>query len=295
MDNQNQCCRSTSGKWILYELLFISIIAVAACVWFSNPHLSGRGISWCIRMAVVGTIGLVANTLIPLRRRKTINSAAQRIVDQQKALYAGPHTYAPALLDQFPDADRSFYDSILTWATSKGFAHLGDIEDVTTSTACGRRTLTRAFRIDDGSITASVWHLHAQTNAGVKDFKTVNFRTEFSDQQFLLTSTAQAGGKLPQTPGITTRRYSPDTLPDQLLELHRAAMQEEMAKDPSLSIVPIQTIEQLIQSYQRSEKLASDHRKSIGYMSGADLERFVGRSLTNNEQALAKRMEKLSA
>ena len=40
MNDHNQCCRSTTGKWILYELLFICIIAGAAYVWFTNPHLN---------------------------------------------------------------------------------------------------------------------------------------------------------------------------------------------------------------------------------------------------------------
>lgn len=227
--------------------------------------------------------------------RRLQRRAAQRLLSQHKAIYGDePHEFQIVSPADFPQLDREFYDRCRAWFEANGFRFLCDRENLTFSRLSPeRRTFIRSMVSDDGTILAGVWHVKTTARGFPPDIKTVALETEFSDGTFITTgNTLEVVRTLP-VPGIDALRCPHDTSPDELLRTHRERLTEAFQVKPFLSATRIKTIEECIYFQQRMHAVSSKHKRAVGYLGAADLEKVKGRKLNSLERGMVRELDKL--
>jgi hypothetical protein len=162
---------------------------------------------------------------------------------------------------------------------ARGYAHLVDQEDLTISRS-GRaaRILLRVLVSRDGVSVACLYHFKPRglmRFLGVKEFKVVDFETQFSDGTFACTTNAEMAGKL-DSPAVIDALCLPSMMPiETVLQAHEQRVAGYLAKRPGVQPVRVCTVEEVRRVQDEMQRLKARHRQEAG-LSQKELQRLAG-------------------
>ena len=212
---------------------------------------------------------------------------AKKIYNQMEQLYAGRHEYRVARPEDFPHIQRAHYDDCEVWLKERGYRTLGNIEDlVLTKVYPNTRTYLRAFMSADGAIAAACYdvsptgwmRLAKLVGLMEKNYRTLEFETEFQNGTFLRTSNAKGRQQLDEPPSITQNLLPPNTPFEEILAQHTEVMEEWHRTDEAFTPVICKTLEDVLQSQHRAMDITCAWRKEIGYLTREEMTRMAGPS-----------------
>lgn len=217
-----------------------------------------------------------------LSRKGAGENAARKITEQKRAIYSGPHDYAPVRAQDFRWLDERYYDETQRRLESIGFQCFGDVENVSLSAVYpNMRTAIRDFASADGVVSGSVWQVKMRGWLRVLaffrmlkgDVRVVDFDTEFSDGTFLATANNRGMDPSGDVPGIE-RIQLPNAMPvEDVLAIHRKRVREILAQRSGVASVPVRTAGDVRAAAARAHVLKCEENARNHY---ADLEQFAG-------------------
>jgi hypothetical protein len=225
------------------------------------------------------------------RKITPVEAAARNILDINLAIYSlEPHEHRSASVEEFPTADRGYYDNFRTVFEGYGFRFMGDTENMTLARVFpNMRTLMRRMASADGTIVADCF----QARLPNRDVKTLDLETELDDGTFLVTANIETQTR--ETPGIEARRCAYDTPFEELLRLHKERIAKTLRMRPSLTLTQVGSLDDAIAFSRRMHKRKSLHRLSTGLFTAEDMRKQRGRELNANELAIMAELDKLKA
>jgi hypothetical protein len=161
-----------------------------------------------------------------------------------------------------------------------GFRYLGDVEDVTVANTWPRsQAVLRVMLGDGGTVTAAVYHLRIfGVMRGLqfvgplpRKLLTIDLETELSNGQFVSTGNTLKSDTTAPFPGISKRRFPPDTLVEVLLEHHREHLRDALASAPGVRALGLASLEDVLESQNRQVVIKSAHKARIGYIDEREL------------------------
>jgi hypothetical protein len=228
------------------------------------------------------------------KRRK---QAAYKMLAQAGVIYGpDPHEYRDAIIDEFPQLDRDFYDGMRGWFECRGFRYLGDCENLTLSRVFPTmRTLIRRMVGADGTICVALHDLRTIRKEIVRHRKTIDLETELSDGTFVVTNNSGLSGMFSAVPSIADLLLPLDTEPELLLRTHTDRIAEILNVRPGIAETRVGMMEEAFRFQHRLHALKATLRRAFGYPTREDFEKMKGRPLTIDEEGLVEEIEKLKA
>ena len=265
----------------LFPLL---MLGTAAYLIVRRPETSVGG--WIWRGALIG-MALLWLLIWWLTRDVATDpaDAADDIIRTQKALYAEPHEFRSVRPNEIPGLDLAFYDRTEQFFRTQQFKLLGDLEDLTATREFPQmRTFLRVMCGDGGATQLSFYHIKMRgfyrllQTFGVlpKNMKMTDLETEMSDGSFIVTANSQGSDTTGAVPGVARFQHPMETAPGDLLKMHREQVQQACRREPGLEPVRVGTLDQMIASQHRLQKLKNDHKASMGYMDAKELRQIAG-------------------
>lgn len=221
--------------------------------------------------------------------------AAHAILEQQRALYGGPHEIQQVSPSDFEDQDMDFYDQSEKTLERHGFRHIADIEDLTCSAQMpALRTFLRVMLHVDGNISAAIYHIPGVDIMPEGEVRAIEFSTEFDDGAFMDTSNLLEGDRTPPFDGIDKQRLPHDTPIDQVLQTHRTRL--AAALDSGKRPLRISTYNEMIASQHRAQAIKSSQKLRDGFLNENDLKMISGADdLDESSQLLLDKVRELEA
>ena len=265
-------------------LVPLLLLGTAVYLIIRRPIIGAGG--WALRVGLIGAAVIWLGLWWLTRHIPTETAdAADDIVRMQKALYAQQHEYRVVQPREFRDVDIAFYDQTQQIFEREQFRFLADIEDVTATREFPKmRTFLRLMTGDSGTIQAAIYHLKMRgflrvlQMVGVlpKHIKTVDLESEMSDGSFIVTANAEGVDTTGAVPRVARFLHPRDTPPLELLALHREQIQQACRREPGLTPVRVNTLDELIASQHRLQAIKNAHKASIGYMDAKELRQIAG-------------------
>jgi hypothetical protein len=180
-----------------------------------------------------------------------------------KKLYSSIHDYQIADPQDFPHIDADFYEIIAANLQLEGFSFLADIEDVTLSSVYPTlRTFGRCLLSSDNITVATIFVIN-QIN-GPANVKKIDLTTELSDGRYLVSELGTQGIGMAFPPEIKIQYYDLDTPVEEFIKIHYDKLQLLLAEDNQVKPIIKKTVEDLIDSARRTDKLKTKHREGLG-------------------------------
>jgi hypothetical protein len=249
-----------------------------------RPHTNVGG--WILRGVMIA-LALVWLAVWWLTRELATEpaDAADDIIRTQKALYAEPHEFRAVRPGEIRGLDLDFYDRTEQFFRAQQFKLLGDMEDVTATREFPKmRTFLRVMSGDGGATQLAFYHLKMRgfyrvlQTFGVlpKNLKMIDLETEMSDGSFIVTANSQGSDTTGAVPRVARFQHPLDTAPGDLLKMHREQVQQACIREPGLQPVRVHTMDDMIASQHRLQKIKNEHKASIGYMDAKELRNIAG-------------------
>lgn len=260
-------------------LLYLVIIGLGVAKLVDSRALTTGGRVWAWIMIGGGAVGLLLALLGRLVPARTPEEGAKILLDQQKQLYGGAHEYRRVTAQAFEGLDVDFYESNRTRLETLGFRYLGDVENVTVRAAWPRsQAVLRVMVGDGGTVMAAMYHLRffgsirfLQLLGLMPKLLTIDLESELSNGGFVCTSNTMNSDTTAPFPGISKRRFPADTPVEALLEAHRIHLRDALAAAPELQPRYFASLEDVLESQNRQEKMKSAHKKRIGSIDEREL------------------------
>ena len=138
------------------------------------------------------------------------------------------------------------------------------------------RILLRVLVSRDGVSMACLYHFTPRglmRFLGVKEFKVVDFETQFSDGTFACTTNAEMAGKL-DFPAVIDAFYLPSVTPiETVLQAHEQRVAGYLAKCPGVQPVRVGTVEEVRRAQDEMQRLKARHWQDAG-LSEQELQRL---------------------
>src|SRR5262245_6269074 len=182
---------------------------------------------------------LIVAVALGMRRPRGFGGAALRA--RLDAVYGEPHELARVTPAAFPEADLEFYDRARRELEAKGYACLGDVEDLTLSRIYPHnRTFLRMF-VDAGRmIRASAYHLHPRgvvvsllqlVQLFPRHLRVIELVSEVQGV-FLVTSNTHGIDRLEPPPEAKVERLPPSTSLAEEVDTHHKRTTARPPKHP---------------------------------------------------------------
>jgi len=214
--------------------------------------------------------------MTPATIRAEIRELARSFYERRKAAHTTPPEWRDVSPAQFPHLDVSFYDRVSSELIVEGFRWLGDKENVALSRLLpDLQTFVRGFVGDDGSTSASVWHVRPLGRARVasmirndrNEVRAVALSTEFEGRTFVLTSNVKGHDGGHDVPGIESQRLGQQAPASSLLKVHRIAVAQRISAGGI--VVRARDAEDLLAGGLRMHELTAAHLARVGYFNEA--------------------------
>lgn len=239
---------------------------------------------------LIGTLLLAAISLLfPLWFRSVTRRMARNVLDQMRALYGSPHHYRPADARAFPDADQAFYAGSQASLEQAGFRLLADIENVTLTELArsgakgvAMPTFQRAMAGDDDTSVALIYHARVVVRTRENpsspniEVRVIEFGSHFDDGTALYTQPWTTAVHLDPTPGDRRIVLPADATAEELVTAHRAGVAQVLSTWKNLRLLRTRTTDELLILLKRILERRGAHRRSIGWISEAELVRISG-------------------
>lgn len=223
--------------------------------------------------------------------------SARNILQSMKQTYGAAKKLIPASEAEFSHLDLSNYRRFRADMEAERFKYVGDFEILRTSQsaiALFSETMIRIMVSQDGSITTTYyqhkrrrWPLIKALATGllglnwvstpkyfVRDLKTrhcVGFGSEFDDGRYLITSNAEAAGKITMPPNMEQHFFPYDTATPVLLDAHRKRMAEILQTNPGIGPLVASGAEDILQAHDRLSAQKGAYRASVQWVTQDEL------------------------
>ena len=249
----------------------------------SDPSICSAGdrVETKFGMLIVGLAAMVGGGIFIVLYLRPLNDEemAERVAQDLAPLCPTRHEYVTVDMREFSHLDQSYYDDGRRRLEARGYAHLVDQEDLTISRS-GRaaRILLRVLVSRDGVSVACLYHFQPRglmRFLGVKEFKVVDFETQFSDGTFACTTNAEMAGKL-DSPAVIDTLCLPSMMPiETVLQAHEQRVAGYLAQCPGVQPVRVGTVEEVRRVQDEMQRLKARHRQDAG-LSQKELQRLAG-------------------
>jgi hypothetical protein len=200
----------------------------------------------------------------------------------------------------FPAVDPAFYDRMAARLSGLGFNPVGDFVPVTGHQSDGNlRCFIRAFVSPDGLCTAACYHprprLWIRAVSRVicgRLGKVVELETEFSDDTWVISTTAPKA-RLFDPPPLFMREHYPEAIEvGELFVLHQKKVSAYLASCPGVTIRKVYNVAGLERAQARQHDITAVYRSMVGGLTADEIRRFsvFGRS---RSAALKERLSAL--
>jgi len=202
-----------------------------------------------------------------------MNDKAKELINNLEQIYSEKHEYQIINPKDFSHLDLKYYDKTAGLLEKNGFVRLGDIEDITLTSASSYiyRVFFRALVSSDGTITADIFDAKPKGLIAVFSWllgsrreKVTEFETEFSNGCFILTTHAVASQQIALPLEIIPQYLPKKTAPIELLKYHQTRVAAYLKQYPDVQPIVIRSLEEGLESQHRSDALKSGHRQSQG-------------------------------
>lgn len=182
----------------------------------------------------------------------------------------------------FPLVDLEFYDRVAGELSNCGFDVAGDFVPLTGHQSDGSmRCFVRAFWSRDGPYAAGCYHPRPRFWIGLMMRmlngplgKVVEVETEFSDDTWIITTTAPKG-RLFDPPPLFLREHHPERIPvEQLVEHHKRRVQTYLKGNPGLSARRVRDVTGLERAQARQHDITGVYRTMVGGLTAEEIRRF---------------------
>ena len=209
---------------------------------------------------------IAARVWIMSQVTKACRSGAEKIYDDLLRTFSGEHVYRASRHDDFPDLDEREYQRLAIVASDRDFRFLGSMEDLTVSqTNPEHRTRIDCYVSGDGITTLCTYRL--------RGMQIYDLCSTFQGSRFVMTTNAEAN-KLDPAPGMERTTLPQATPPEELLSQHATALARYRSAHAQAMPQLIRTFDDLLESARLITGLISNHRRSIGFLTEAELKRL---------------------
>jgi hypothetical protein len=241
---------------------------------------------------------LVVALALGMRRPRAFGGSALRA--RLDAVYGEPHELVRVSPEAFPEADVEFYDRAKAELERKGYAMLGDVEDLTlTRIYPENRTFVRLF-VDAGRmIRASVYHVHPRgvvvsllqvVQLFPRHLRVVELVSEIRGE-FLVTSNTHGVERLEPPPEAKVERLPLATPLAEIVGRHEKRVTEAVRAHPERAPATFESLDDVLASIARAHVAMARHRQKVGGLSRDELERLKGRPLSATEEAFLREVQ----
>jgi len=188
----------------------------------------------------------------------------------------------PVTAKDFPAVDQEFYDRMAGRLSSLGFKPVGDFVPVTGHQSDGSmRCFIRAFVSHDGLYAAACYHPRPRFWIGLVSRvicgrlgKVVEVETEFSDDTWMISTTAPKA-RLFDPPPLLMREHYPETIEvGELVGVHQQKVSAYLAASPGVTVRRVQDAAGLARSQARQHDISAVYRSMIGGLTADEIRRF---------------------
>lgn len=179
--------------------------------------------------------------------------------------------------------DFTFYDRVAARLAACGWVQVGDFVPVLGIPSDGNmRCFIRAFLSSDRSHCAACYHprpsLWIRLLARImsaKLGKVVEVETEFSDDTWIMTTTAQKAFLFDAPPLLILRKHLPEQTPvEDILEFHKKRVRAYLDTNPGVVIRKIHDAAGIERAQARQHEIIAVYRTMVGGMTAEEIERL---------------------
>ena len=212
------------------------------------------------------------------------------------------HEYQLVDAADFGYLDLGYYSRTAAALRANGFELLADIEDITLSRVHPQpRTFVRCLVSGDGATGTGICHVKpkgwgtvARLLGVIPAAKGVDLGTELSNGCFICTSNSVAAKNMTLPAQVMTEYLPCDTSVSRLLEIHRQRLEDYLQQNPTVQIVPVHTLQDMISSQNRQTAIKSAYYKSIlGGLPEEEMADLAGPEPAEKGQAVLEEMREL--
>jgi hypothetical protein len=196
--------------------------------------------------------------------RRACRGGAESIYSDLLATFSGPHEYRAKRREETAGIDWSEYDGVRLKMQTRGFHHLGGMEDVTMGRAKPQSpNFLELYSGLGGTVMVATYNAY-----GVH---VVDCMSETPDGRLLLTTNAELNKLLPP-PNWRVETLSSRTTCGELLDLHLSRLAALRGTERGTQFIPIRSLEDAMASAVRCSGASSEHRRSIGLLTREELD-----------------------
>ena len=182
----------------------------------------------------------------------------------------------------YPLVDQRFYNQTGLRIANLGFNEAGDFIPVTGHESDGSmRCFIRAFIAHDGPYTAACFHPRPRFWIGLLSRllcgrlgKVVEFETEFSDDTWVLSTTAPKT-RLFDPPPLIMREHFPEKIDvSELLDTHKQRVKAYLTANPGVTARKIYDVAGLERAQARQHDITAVYRSMVGGLTAEEVRRF---------------------
>jgi hypothetical protein len=182
----------------------------------------------------------------------------------------------------FPLVDVKFYDSTASRMYDHGWVHLGDFVPITGHESDGSlRCFIRAFVTREGPYAVACYHPRPHFWLKVlsrvlcgRMGKVIEAETEFSDDTWIITTTAPKARLFDPAPLLMREHHAEDVPLEALIERHKQRVRAYLDLNTGIRARKVSDIAGLERSQARQHDITAVYRKMVGGLTADEIRRF---------------------
>lgn len=182
----------------------------------------------------------------------------------------------------YPLVDQRFYNQMELRISNLGFNLVGDFVPVTGHQSDGSmRCFIRALIAHDGPYTAACYHPRPKFWIGLLSRilcgrlgKVVEIETEFSDDTWVITTTAPKTRLFNPPPLMMREHYPERTEISELFTSHKAKVKAYLASAPGVTARKVYDVAGLERAQARQHDITTVYRRMVGGLTADEIRRF---------------------
>lgn len=214
--------------------------------------------------------------------------------------------YAAATANEFSKDQQAFAASAGKQLQKQGFVALGDYDPLHLEHMLNRRTLVRVFRSDDGQICAASFKLKPSWPGWLafiilkltgkwQEPAVVDFESELSDGHFLVTNNSSQLNPFGTGSQIDSLALPLKTSIADVLAAHRTRLAAYLQSHAGVQPIALTDIDSVFALQARLGACKRDYRRSIGYISDAELRQLLGPRHDELQEKVRQKLQLLMA